>query len=243
MLNVVRLTVGLYEENAYLGYFDGQAQAFLVDPGDKPEALLQEIERRGLTLTHIFITHGHFDHILAVPELVARTGALVWVHERDEAMLFDPYPLKLPPSIKARWVPLKLDEEQKVQGSELRFPAPAVILRPQPKDLPQDDLAHDEKVLRCAQDDGEGEDAIVRMIETPGHTPGGACFYFPEQQVMFTGDTLFRDGFGRTDFASSRAVDLRSSLQALFQMDEQTRIYPGHGDSDTLGAVKRRFGL
>lgn len=211
MLNVARLTVGLYEENAYLGHFDGRTEAFLVDPGDKPDELMREIERRGLHLTHIFITHGHFDHILAVPELVEKTGVKVWVHERDEAMLFDPYPLKLPSSIKARWAPLKLSEAQKVMGRELRFP------------------------------DDQG--ALVQMIETPGHTPGGVCFYFADQQVMFTGDTLFRDGFGRTDFASSRAVDLRKSLQALFQMDEDIRIYPGHGDSDTIGAVKRRFGL
>ncbi len=208
MLNVVRLTVGLYEENAYLGYFDGRTEAFLVDPGDKPDALIDEIAQRGLTLTHIFLTHGHFDHILAVPELVQKTAAKVWVHERDEAMLFDPYPLKLPPSVVARWAPLKLTVEQRVSGTEL--------------------------ALQCES---------IRMIETPGHTPGGACFYFPDSKVMFTGDTLFRDGFGRTDFASSCAADLRKSLHTLFAMEADIRIYPGHGDSDTIGNVKRRFGL
>lgn len=208
MLNVERILAGPYEENAYLCWLEGRDEAFIVDPGGRADALMAELERRSLHLTHILLTHGHFDHILAVPELRRRTGAVIWIHERDEGMLFDPYPLKLPGPVQAVFEPLKLAAEQRHEGDELLFAGT----------LP------------------------IRMIDTPGHTPGGACFSVPDEQLMFTGDTLFRDGYGRTDFATSRAADLRASLQRLFQMPDDIWIYPGHGEGDALGAVKRRFG-
>ncbi len=78
-----------------------------------------------------------------------------------------------------------------------------------------------------------------RVIHTPGHTPGSVSFYFPSG-ILFTGDTLFRWGIGRTDLWGSSHVDLMTSIrEKLFMLDDKTRVYPGHGPATTIGAEKR----
>jgi glyoxylase-like metal-dependent hydrolase (beta-lactamase superfamily II) len=80
----------------------------------------------------------------------------------------------------------------------------------------------------------------IRIIHTPGHTPGGSCFYFPDDQCIFTGDTLFEGSVGRTDFSYSSKPNLETSLSKLFALPEETVIYPGHGDETTILAEKFR---
>lgn len=78
-----------------------------------------------------------------------------------------------------------------------------------------------------------------RVIHTPGHTPGSVSFHFPSG-ILFTGDTLFRWGIGRTDLWGSSHVDLMTSIrEKLFMLDDKTRVYPGHGPATTIGAEKR----
>ena len=70
----------------------------------------------------------------------------------------------------------------------------------------------------------------ARVIETPGHTPGSVCLYFPKEKVLFTGDTLFADNVGRTDLSYSSPLDLLASLKKLAKLPPETKIYPGHGE-------------
>lgn len=74
----------------------------------------------------------------------------------------------------------------------------------------------------------------LRILETPGHTPGSVCYYLPEEKIIFTGDTLFKDGIGRYDFSYSSKKDLDSSLKKLFKLPKDTIVYPGHGEETTL---------
>src|SRR3989344_7620558 len=73
-----------------------------------------------------------------------------------------------------------------------------------------------------------GEEKLI-VIETPGHTPGSVCLY-DGRKNLFTGDTLFKDGVGRTDFSYSRPLQLTKSLNKLFKLPAETAIYPGHGE-------------
>ncbi|MCR4620900.1 MAG: MBL fold metallo-hydrolase [Clostridiales bacterium] len=84
-----------------------------------------------------------------------------------------------------------------------------------------------------------GRDCVI--ISTPGHTPGGICLYFPEDKVMFTGDTLFAHGYGRTDFPGGDMRQLIASLRGLLQMDGDIRIYSGHGESALLRQIKQGY--
>ncbi len=82
-------------------------------------------------------------------------------------------------------------------------------------------------------------DKTIRVIETPGHTPGGVCFLVDKS--LFTGDTLFNGTIGRTDFVGGSFETLVSSVrERLATLPEDTKVYPGHGPSTTIGLEKRQ---
>lgn len=83
-------------------------------------------------------------------------------------------------------------------------------------------------------------DMTLQVMETPGHTAGSVCYYLEEEQVLFSGDTLFAGSYGRVDFPSSSMSDMAHSLrQKLFLMDDEIQVYPGHGSKTSIGTEKR----
>ena len=78
------------------------------------------------------------------------------------------------------------------------------------------------------------------IIETPGHTPGGVCFYFKEEKLLFSGDTLFQGTYGRTDFPGGSAPTLFNSIRTkLFTLPDDVKVWPGHNESTTIGEEKQ----
>lgn len=67
------------------------------------------------------------------------------------------------------------------------------------------------------------------IIETPGHTKGGICIYSEKQKVLFSGDTIFKGTYGRTDLPSSSYQDMKNSIKKLMKLPDDINIYPGHG--------------
>lgn len=88
-MDVRSFTVGPVQENCYLVRRDGSDRAVIFDPGDEPDRLLNVIERLGVTLDGILLTHTHFDHVGAVAPLARETGAEVWVPEIERGVLAD----------------------------------------------------------------------------------------------------------------------------------------------------------
>ncbi len=89
-------------------------------------------------------------------------------------------------------------------------------------------------------DDGaiiEFGDQSLKVIHTPGHTPGSICLL--GDRLVFTGDTLFAGGIGRTDFPGGSDSDMQKSLQKLQNLPENLLIYPGHGPTSMIGEEKR----
>lgn len=80
---------------------------------------------------------------------------------------------------------------------------------------------------------------ICEVIKTPGHTPGGVCYYFPEDKLLLSGDTLFAGSVGRTDFPGGSMAELLNSLRKLMELPDDTLVIPGHGDFTTIGAERR----
>ncbi|MCR5536127.1 MAG: MBL fold metallo-hydrolase [Succinivibrio sp.] len=80
----------------------------------------------------------------------------------------------------------------------------------------------------------------LRVLATPGHTPGGVCFYCEQEQFLLCGDTLFAGSIGRTDFPRGSFNDLITSIrERLLTLPDETRVLPGHGPDSTLGEERR----
>ena len=76
------------------------------------------------------------------------------------------------------------------------------------------------------------------VIHTPFHSMGSICLYFKESKIIFTGDTLFKHGIGRSDLESSNRRLIRSSLDKLKSLPDDVKVYPGHGEFTTIGDEK-----
>lgn len=75
----------------------------------------------------------------------------------------------------------------------------------------------------------------LSVIETPGHSRGSVSFYCKEENVAFTGDTLFKTSIGRTDFPGGSMFQIINSLRLLAQLPDNTTVYPGHGEPTSIG--------
>jgi glyoxylase-like metal-dependent hydrolase (beta-lactamase superfamily II) len=205
-----RLTVGPIGENAYI-LMKGSA-CILVDPGDEPERILSFLDSRALSPSLIVATHGHLDHTAAIPELLA-----AW-HARG---------LEVPLAAHAQdadYFGAKSEETNRQVFAAIRalgyFKA---YWRPIPS-------------LDFVLSDGDAiPGSSLRVIHSPGHTRGSICLYDEPASILISGDTLFRDGVGRTDGPDSDPAALGSSLKRLFMLPPMTRVFPGHGEETTIG--------
>ncbi len=101
-----------------------------------------------------------------------------------------------------------------------------------PYTMKADKLVNDNEVLTIAGME-------ITVLETPGHTSGGVCYYIKKENVLFAGDTLFCESYGRTDFPGGSMFALLRSLRGkLFVLPEETDVYPGHGQATSIGYEK-----
>lgn len=91
----------------------------------------------------------------------------------------------------------------------------------------------------------DGEEITIagmscRLIATPGHTKGSCCYYFEKDQILISGDTLFQESVGRTDLPTgSMSTLVRSVREKLMPLPEEVKVYPGHGESTSIGYEKK----
>ena len=188
------LPLGAYETNCYIVTDEKTLECAVIDPGADAGCLLDYLESNRLTVRFVLLTHAHFDHVGAVPQLLEETDAVLFMH--------------------------KSDDRAAIGGSSGEmFCAP-----------------------EGTQYFSEGDQISVggltfSVLETPGHTPGSVCFLCTDaggDRVLFSGDTLFRDSCGRTDFLLGSTEDMFRSLKRLAEMPGDCEVYPGHGFSTTL---------
>lgn len=87
-----------------------------------------------------------------------------------------------------------------------------------------------------------GEEKL-KIILTPGHTPGSVCFYNKKNNLLFSGDTLFFGCRGRTDFKYGSTKKIFESIKKLMKLPEETEVMSGHGEMTTIGTEKPRYKL
>lgn len=194
--------LGELNANCYIAV-TAPGQCIAVDIGGSSRLLLEYLKMNKLTLTKIFLTHGHFDHIGGVEEVRQNTGAEVFVHESDAPML---------------------------SSSELSLHS-AISIMPF-RSVTNYEIVRD----NCIIHDGE---CSFRVIHTPGHSHGSVCYVCDEERIIFSGDTLFCCSVGRTDFPGGDPHYMMQSLQILYNLDGDYKIYPGHNDFTTLEYERR----
>lgn len=99
--------------------------------------------------------------------------------------------------------------------------------------LQADEYVQDGKILNIAG-------FTINVIHTPGHTEGSTCYYFAKEAILISGDTLFCESVGRTDFATGSSSQIvRSVKEKLMVLPGETVVYPGHGDTTTIAYEKK----
>jgi glyoxylase-like metal-dependent hydrolase (beta-lactamase superfamily II) len=158
---------------------------------------------------------------------MANFAYLVFCPETLQGVAIDPsvHPERLLEAADQRAVTLTLllnthGHQDHIAGNPLLLEKTGIKLAAHPADLPEADIPLEEGL---EIEVGQGR---IRVLHTPGHTPGSVVF--STGTAIVTGDTLFVSRCGRADLPGSRVADLYASLQRLKQLPRSTRIYPGH---------------
>ncbi|ADN02608.1 hypothetical protein STHERM_c16700 [Spirochaeta thermophila DSM 6192] len=209
---VQKLVVGQLATNAYVYVSQVTGKALLIDPGADAPRIVDWLEDLGILPSALLCTHGHIDHVGAIGHLLDRLH-----HDRT-----------IPVFLHEADLPL-LEEAFDLQRAWLHSAG-----------IPTADLDRPPvSSIRPLTDGKELDPWGLRLLHTPGHSPGSICLYAPEEGVLFSGDTLFREGVGRTDLpgGSWEALE-RSIVERLYPLGDGIRVYPGHGPETTLGHEK-----
>lgn len=195
---VKRVSVGILSTNCYILKEKGTRDALVIDPGGDLTVIQDALHRLDACCRAILLTHGHFDHILAVGDLRG-AGIPVCIHRDDAHYL----------------------TERDAFSSMIPY---------DPRPFEKADVLFDrEGSYRVG-------DFEFYVMHTPGHTKGSVCFIFGG--MLFTGDTLFKNSVGTTDFGGDERA-LNKSIKMLCDLPGDYEVLPGHDASSTLSDERR----
>jgi glyoxylase-like metal-dependent hydrolase (beta-lactamase superfamily II) len=209
MQNIHVMAVGPIATNCWIYPLEGQpGRCAVIDPGDEGDRIIAFLAEIQLVPALIVLTHGHFDHINAVPALAQAyrsAGCEIAIHGADAAYLGPDSPAVHSRSYRA------------VGGNPSMYMEHWKTLPPPDRTL--------------AEGDSVGPFTVLHL---PGHTAGSIGLWDKAAGVLFSGDTLFCDGYGRTDLPGGSEQQLFASLRRLFAMDGGIQVCPGHGPATTI---------
>ena len=207
---IEELTVTAFQQHTRIIGCEKTKQAICIDPGDEAERIVETLERHGLKLQAIALTHAHLDHVGGVAALKKlQPNAKINLHKGDEFMYAElpeqPAWIGIP---RAQWVAL---------GFAFEPPPPVDVYWTDGQNYDVGELQF--KVLHC-----------------PGHTPGHVVLYEPKERKVFVGDVLFAGSIGRTDLPGGSMEQLLDSIKTkLLTLPDDVTVYSGHGPLTTIG--------
>ncbi len=214
MIKFEVLVLGQLETNCYIVWDEKTKEGLVIDPADDGIAISEEIESKKIKLIGVIMTHGHFDHSLAALDLKLMYKVPIYVSSKDKFIL---------------------DRQDETAKHFLKLEKQIPNLIKIDKDL--------DKIKEIIL--GESK---LEVIKTPGHTPGSVCLYYKSTLpsiekggLLFSGDTLFKDLRGRTDFKYGSTKKIFESLRKLMKLPEETDVFSGHGEATAIGREKERY--
>lgn len=199
-----KLVIGAYENNCYIARKDQYEQeCVVIDTGLDDKKLIDFIEKEDYKPVALLLTHGHADHIYAIPALRKRFPEIkVYVHKDDaQALMESEHNLSMFGGIDFETSPadVEVEDQQVIEEAGIKF----------------------------------------LVMHTPGHSPGGACYYVKHDRILFSGDTLFCESVGRTDLTGGNMDQLIGSIKnKLLALPDGVNVLPGHGPETTIGDEK-----
>ncbi len=201
-MELQKCILGSVYTNCYFLKNRETGEVLIVDPAADADAIIRKVAEMGGKAAGILLTHGHFDHIMAVNEVRDHFQIPVYACQTEQTMLKDP----------------AMNMSSYYGGGYSVIP---------------DHMLTDLQVFEAAG-------FSIQMLHTPGHTKGSCCYYLKEENILFSGDTLFYGSVGRTDFPGGSTAEIVRSLHKLVDsLPEETEVYPGHDASTTIGYEKR----
>ena len=207
---IEEITVTAFQQHTRVVGCRKSGLAVCIDPGDEAERIAAVLDRHGLELQAITLTHAHLDHVGGVAALKGlRPGAEVIIHSADEPLYLalpeQPAWIGIP---RSRWAALGFD-----------FDEPPRI----------DRYWADGEIYKV----GELE---FKVIHCPGHTPGHVVLFSEAERKVFVGDCLFSGSIGRTDLPGGSTEQLMDSLlNKIVPLGDDVEVYSGHGPRTTIG--------
>ncbi len=203
--------------NAYIVSI-GKKECIIIDPGDNSDVLIRRLEAMNLLPLAIVYTHGHIDHTSATGDIIDHYAGRdhhvsVGIHKEDAVFLGET-------AVAQNRAIFEVYGEPGLSAfSSFKAEVPS----------PEFFYEEGEAIL----------DSDIVVMHTPGHSPGSTCFYSEPREAVFTGDTLFFNTIGRSDFPSGKPDLLEKSItDRLFTLPVHTRIFPGHGP---LSSIEREL--
>ena len=197
---MVKALINEFAENTYI--IKEKKEAVIIDPGAHIKDIKEFIDQEELTVKFVLLTHGHFDHIFSINEVIEEYDCDVYIHENERDFLFDP----------------------NLNLSTMGYKKISVKNKPKVKTF------KDEDVFELQYNN-------IEITHTPGHTRGSSCIKY--NKVLFAGDTIFKNGVGRTDLPTGNQTALENSINKLLnKYSDNTIVYPGHGDKTTVITLK-----
>jgi glyoxylase-like metal-dependent hydrolase (beta-lactamase superfamily II) len=210
---VERIRVGQLDTNCYL-YSNGRKECIILDPGGDEGEIVSRISMLKMIPQAIILTHGHYDHTAAIGPLMEIYGQKgisleIAIHQADRNFLGKKGARTNLDTLSS----LGVVDESHLMEFFSDLPEPTILLK-------------------------EGDTVFntgLVVLETPGHTPGSICLYSEKDGLLFSGDTLFFQGVGRTDLpGGSDAMLLDSIRRKLLVLPPETRVFAGHGLPTTI---------